>query len=194
MPRATITVTSDILGEAFQFKLVFERFLISMLPVPKICPPSNKSGSFWARCCHSLVTVSPGWLCFGHPRTRVSNNLSYLMMNKPEETEAFDNESGGESCANGRGRRREKAYENPAHERCKILSHPKKKGRDGKLRSSQSSSSEIESEFSHHDPAFARINNGSSGSCPSSVIAAQRDWQLWFLRQPNRFFFDETAS
>ncbi|KAF3518150.1 hypothetical protein DY000_02063319 [Brassica cretica] len=110
------------------------------------------------------------------------------------ETEAFDNESGGESCANGRGRRREKAYENPAHERCKILSHPKKKGRDSKLRSSQSSSSEIESEFSHHDPAFARINNGSSGSCPSSVIAAQRDWQLWFLRQPNRFFFDETAS
>ncbi|WZZ68333.1 hypothetical protein YC2023_079703 [Brassica napus] len=113
---------------------------------------------------------------------------------KSSSTEAFDNESGGESCANGRGRRREKAYENPAHERCKILSHPKKKGRDGKLRSSQSSSSEIESEFSHHDPAFARINNGSSGSCPSSVIAAQRDWQLWFLRQPNRFFFDETAS
>ncbi|KAG5394492.1 hypothetical protein IGI04_024455 [Brassica rapa subsp. trilocularis] len=53
------------------------------------------------------------------------------------------------------------------------------------------SPSEIESEFSHHDPAFARINNGSFGSCPSSVIAAQRDWQLRFLRQPDRFFFDE---
>ncbi|KAF3526725.1 hypothetical protein F2Q69_00051042 [Brassica cretica] len=50
MPRAMIMVTSDILGEAFQFKLVFERFLISMLPVPKIWSPSNKSGSFWARC------------------------------------------------------------------------------------------------------------------------------------------------
>ncbi|KAG2280938.1 hypothetical protein Bca52824_052158 [Brassica carinata] len=29
---------------------------------------------------------------------------------------------------------------------------------------------------------------------PSFVIAAQRDWQLRFLRQPDRFFFDETAS
>lgn len=47
-------------------------------------------------------------------------------------------ESGGESCANGRGRRREKAYENSAHERCMILTHPKKittrrnRGREGK--------------------------------------------------------------
>ncbi|CAH8354054.1 unnamed protein product [Eruca vesicaria subsp. sativa] len=53
------------------------------------------------------------------------------------------------------------------------------------------SSSEIESEFSHHDPAVARINNGSFGCCPSSIIAVQRDWQLRFLRQPDRFFFDE---
>ncbi|WZZ88536.1 hypothetical protein YC2023_117115 [Brassica napus] len=81
----------------------------------------------------------------------------------------------------------------PSHEEGRVTKKGKK-GRDGKLRSSQSSSSEIESEFSHHDPAFARINNGSFGSCPSSVIAAQRDWQLRFLRQPDRFFFDETAS
>ncbi|KAF8105438.1 hypothetical protein N665_0157s0028 [Sinapis alba] len=53
------------------------------------------------------------------------------------------------------------------------------------------SSSEIESEFSHHDPNFARINNGSFGCCPSSIISVQRDWQLRFLRQPDRFFFDE---
>uniref|UniRef100_A0A1J3GHK6 Putative L-cysteine desulfhydrase 1 n=1 Tax=Noccaea caerulescens TaxID=107243 RepID=A0A1J3GHK6_NOCCA len=53
------------------------------------------------------------------------------------------------------------------------------------------SSSEIESEFSHHDPDFARINNGSFGCCPSSILALQRDWQLRFLRQPDRFYFDE---
>lgn len=53
------------------------------------------------------------------------------------------------------------------------------------------SSSEIESEFSHHDPAFARINNGSFGCCPSSILALQRDWQLRFLRQPDRFYFDD---
>ncbi|CAH2044495.1 unnamed protein product [Thlaspi arvense] len=53
------------------------------------------------------------------------------------------------------------------------------------------SPSEIESEFSHHDPDVARINNGSFGCCPSSILALQRDWQLRFLRQPDRFYFDE---
>ncbi|XP_010455023.1 PREDICTED: probable L-cysteine desulfhydrase, chloroplastic [Camelina sativa] len=53
------------------------------------------------------------------------------------------------------------------------------------------SSSEIESEFSHHDPDFTRINNGSFGCCPSSILARQRDWQLRFLRQPDRFFFEQ---
>ncbi|CAN8255818.1 unnamed protein product [Cochlearia groenlandica] len=53
------------------------------------------------------------------------------------------------------------------------------------------SPSEIESEFSHHDPDFARINNGSFGCCPSSILALQRDWQLRFLRQPDRFYFDD---
>ncbi|CAI8615320.1 unnamed protein product [Vicia faba] len=50
--------------------------------------------------------------------------------------------------------------------------------------------SEIESEFSHHDGSVARINNGSFGSCPSSVISAQHKWQLKYLRQPDHFYFN----
>ncbi|KAL8544754.1 hypothetical protein ACS0TY_005111 [Phlomoides rotata] len=50
--------------------------------------------------------------------------------------------------------------------------------------------SEIREEFSHHQPGIARINNGSFGSCPASIIAAQRRWQLCFLRQPDDFFFN----
>lgn len=50
--------------------------------------------------------------------------------------------------------------------------------------------SEIQSEFAHHDPSVARINNGSFGSCPASVIAAQQQWQLRFLRQPDDFYFN----
>ncbi|XP_061366209.1 probable L-cysteine desulfhydrase, chloroplastic [Gastrolobium bilobum] len=51
--------------------------------------------------------------------------------------------------------------------------------------------SEIESEFSHHDLSVARINNGSFGCCPASVIAGQQQWQLKFLRQPDHFYFNE---
>ncbi|KAJ7973206.1 L-cysteine desulfhydrase [Quillaja saponaria] len=51
--------------------------------------------------------------------------------------------------------------------------------------------SEIQSEFSHHDPAVARINNGSFGCCPASIIAAQQKWQIKFLRQPDHFYFNE---
>lgn len=50
--------------------------------------------------------------------------------------------------------------------------------------------SQIRSEFSHHDPHTARINNGSFGSCPGSVLAAQRCHQLHFLQQPDKFYFD----
>ncbi|KAI4349860.1 hypothetical protein L6164_010407 [Bauhinia variegata] len=50
---------------------------------------------------------------------------------------------------------------------------------------------EIQSEFSHHDLAVARINNGSFGCCPASVIAAQQEWQHKFLRQPDHFYFNE---
>lgn len=50
---------------------------------------------------------------------------------------------------------------------------------------------EIQSEFSHHDPNVARINNGSFGCCPKSVIAAQQHWQRTFLQQPDRFYFHD---
>lgn len=49
---------------------------------------------------------------------------------------------------------------------------------------------EIDAEFSHHRPSVARINNGSFGSCPSSVISAQRSWQMTFLEQPDDFYFN----
>lgn len=49
---------------------------------------------------------------------------------------------------------------------------------------------EIRSEFSHHDPSIARINNGSFGSCPKTVIAAQQQWQLKYLKQPDAFYFN----
>ncbi|GAB4835596.1 Probable L-cysteine desulfhydrase, chloroplastic [Ancistrocladus abbreviatus] len=62
-----------------------------------------------------------------------------------------------------------------------------------KLKLTSSSSpitpSEILSEFSHHDPTVARINNGSFGCCPATVLEAQRRWQLLFLRQPDHFYF-----
>ncbi|KAL5582739.1 hypothetical protein UlMin_015181 [Ulmus minor] len=51
--------------------------------------------------------------------------------------------------------------------------------------------SEIRSEFAHHDTGVARINNGSFGCCPASVIEAQRKWQLKFLAQPDDFYFNE---
>ncbi|GLT38567.1 hypothetical protein SLA2020_128090 [Shorea laevis] len=47
---------------------------------------------------------------------------------------------------------------------------------------------EILSEFSHHDPSVARINNGSFGSCPASVLSSQKQIQLQFLRQPDDFY------
>lgn len=50
--------------------------------------------------------------------------------------------------------------------------------------------SEIESEFSHHDPAVARLNNGAFGCCPASVISDQQQWHLKFLRQPDDFFLN----
>lgn len=52
------------------------------------------------------------------------------------------------------------------------------------------SDSEVRSEFSHHDLKVARINNGSFGSCPSSILDAQRQWQRQFLEQPDHFYFN----
>ncbi|TKY61604.1 L-cysteine desulfhydrase [Spatholobus suberectus] len=54
--------------------------------------------------------------------------------------------------------------------------------------------SEIESEFGHHDAAVARINNGSFGCCPASILAAQRRWQLRYLRQPDHFYFNDLKT
>nr|XP_011466220.1 PREDICTED: putative L-cysteine desulfhydrase 1 isoform X2 [Fragaria vesca subsp. vesca] len=51
--------------------------------------------------------------------------------------------------------------------------------------------SEIQTEFSHHDPGVARINNGSFGCSPASVTSALQQWQLNWLRQPDRFYFNE---
>ncbi|XP_072960612.1 putative L-cysteine desulfhydrase 1 [Typha angustifolia] len=52
------------------------------------------------------------------------------------------------------------------------------------------SSAEIADEFSHHDPSVARLNNGSFGSCPASVLSAQSRLQLQFLAQPDDFYFN----
>ncbi|ESR41562.1 hypothetical protein CICLE_v10011696mg [Citrus x clementina] len=52
------------------------------------------------------------------------------------------------------------------------------------------SDTELESEFSHHVQNIARINNGSFGCCPKSVMSAQQKWQLEFLKQPDDFYFN----
>lgn len=49
---------------------------------------------------------------------------------------------------------------------------------------------DVLTEFCHHDPAVARINNGSFGSCPASIISVQQEWQLKFLEQPDHFYFN----
>ncbi|KAJ0524486.1 putative isopenicillin-N epimerase [Helianthus annuus] len=48
----------------------------------------------------------------------------------------------------------------------------------------------IRSEFSHHSPIIARINNGSFGSVPNSVILSQRRYHLRFLQQPDDFYLN----
>uniref|UniRef100_A0A1D1Z7E0 Isopenicillin N epimerase n=1 Tax=Anthurium amnicola TaxID=1678845 RepID=A0A1D1Z7E0_9ARAE len=50
---------------------------------------------------------------------------------------------------------------------------------------------EIHREFAHHDPAVARVNNGSFGSCPASVLAAQQRLQGLWLSQPDAFYYNE---
>jgi L-cysteine desulfhydrase len=49
---------------------------------------------------------------------------------------------------------------------------------------------EIRAEFAHHDRSVARVNNGSFGCCPASVLAARARWQRLFLAQPDAFYFD----
>ncbi|XP_030497944.1 L-cysteine desulfhydrase [Cannabis sativa] len=50
--------------------------------------------------------------------------------------------------------------------------------------------SQIQQHFSHHLQGIARINNGSFGCCPHSVLAAHHEWHLRFLRQPDKFYSD----
>ncbi|KAH0782218.1 hypothetical protein KY290_001816 [Solanum tuberosum] len=69
-------------------------------------------------------------------------------------------------------------------------SHLAKKPKLSTSSSSLITDSEIREEFSHHQPGIARINNGSFGSCPASIIAAQKHWQLRFLQQPDDFFLN----
>ncbi|KAL7582459.1 hypothetical protein Lser_V15G41488 [Lactuca serriola] len=54
--------------------------------------------------------------------------------------------------------------------------------------------SQIQQEFAHHQHGVARLNNGSFGSCPGSIIAAQKRWQLKFLQQPDDFFFNQLPT
>lgn len=44
-------------------------------------------------------------------------------------------------------------------------------------------------EFDHHEKGVARINNGSFGSCPASVLASQGKWAGLFLQQPDSLYF-----
>ncbi|KAJ4783595.1 Pyridoxal phosphate (PLP)-dependent transferases superfamily protein [Rhynchospora pubera] len=48
----------------------------------------------------------------------------------------------------------------------------------------------VASEFAHHETGMARLNNGSFGSCPASVLQAQAVYQRLFLAQPDKFYFD----
>lgn len=54
--------------------------------------------------------------------------------------------------------------------------------------------SQIHQEFSHHDQNIARINNGSFGSCPTTILTAQKQWQLKFLQQPDDFYFNHLKT
>ncbi|PQM37969.1 putative L-cysteine desulfhydrase chloroplastic isoform X1 [Prunus yedoensis var. nudiflora] len=63
-----------------------------------------------------------------------------------------------------------------------------------KLPSSFITDSEIQSEFAHHAPGVARMNNGSFGCCPASVISALQQWQLKLLSQPDHFYFNELEN
>ncbi|KAL6850007.1 hypothetical protein ACP4OV_020634 [Aristida adscensionis] len=48
---------------------------------------------------------------------------------------------------------------------------------------------ELRAEFAHHDRAVSRVNNGTFGCCPASVLAARARWQRLFLSQPDAFYF-----
>lgn len=47
----------------------------------------------------------------------------------------------------------------------------------------------IRTEFGHHQQGISRINNGSFGTCPASVLDSQAKWARLFLQQPDSFCF-----
>ncbi|KAJ0080234.1 hypothetical protein Patl1_23892 [Pistacia atlantica] len=62
-----------------------------------------------------------------------------------------------------------------------------------KLSDSFISPTEIQSEFSHHSPSVARINNGSFGCCPKSIISAQKKSRLVIKDLVNADHVDEIS-
>ncbi|KAG6551095.1 hypothetical protein Mapa_007330 [Marchantia paleacea] len=44
-------------------------------------------------------------------------------------------------------------------------------------------------EFGHHERGAARLNHGSFGSCPKSVLGAQAEFSQTWLKQPDAFYF-----
>ncbi|KAL2620663.1 hypothetical protein R1flu_000868 [Riccia fluitans] len=67
------------------------------------------------------------------------------------------------------------------------------------LRSPRSKSKELNeaylmnlrlTEFSHHERGAARLNHGSFGTCPKSVLAVQAEWAQRWLKQPDAFYFN----
>lgn len=49
--------------------------------------------------------------------------------------------------------------------------------------------SSIKKEFAHHKVGLARLNNGSFGSCPQSVLTAQAAWCRRWQLQPDECYF-----
>ncbi|KAI3980861.1 hypothetical protein MKX01_025426 [Papaver californicum] len=56
------------------------------------------------------------------------------------------------------------------------------------------SDSEIAKEFSHHKSGIARINNGSFGSCPLSILAIQQEWQKLIKEYVNADHVEEISN
>ncbi|CAM6129937.1 unnamed protein product [Calypogeia fissa] len=46
-----------------------------------------------------------------------------------------------------------------------------------------------ETEFDHHQKGVARLNNGSFGTCPKSVLLRQEQWMQQWLAQPDDMYF-----
>ncbi|KAH9313071.1 hypothetical protein KI387_028106 [Taxus chinensis] len=47
----------------------------------------------------------------------------------------------------------------------------------------------IRKEFEHHEKGMSRLNNGSFGSCPASVLESQAKWAGLWLQQPDKFYY-----